>query len=98
MLERDDGAYRNTPHTALFLDRSRPSYIGGMLEMANARLYLFWSSLTAALHNWQPQTEAKRGGVAFATLYRDPERLKQFLHAMTGLSMATHKAIQVSVA
>lgn len=36
MLERDDGAYGNTPHTALCLDRSSPSYIGGMLEMADA--------------------------------------------------------------
>jgi precorrin-6B methylase 2 len=93
MLERDDGTYRNTPHTALFLDRSRPSYIGGMLEMANARLYAFWGSLTDALHSGQPQNEARHGGEVFAALYRDPERLKQFLHAMTGLSMGTHKAI-----
>jgi O-methyltransferase domain/Dimerisation domain len=93
MLERQDGAYRNPPHTALFLDRSRPSYIGGLLEMASARLYPFWSSLTEALHSGRPQNEAKRGGEAFAALYRDPERLKQFLHAMTGLSMGAHKAI-----
>ncbi len=93
MLEREDGAYRNTPHTALFLDRSSPSYIGGLLEMANARLYPFWGSLTDALHSGQPQNEAKRGGEVFAALYRDPERLKQFLHAMTGLSMGAHKAI-----
>jgi O-methyltransferase domain/Dimerisation domain len=93
MLERQDGAYRNPPHTALFLDRSRPSYIGGLLEMASARLYPFWGSLTEALHSGRPQNEAKRGGEAFAALYRDPERLKQFLHAMTGLSMGAHKAI-----
>jgi hypothetical protein len=45
MLERDDGVYRNTPETAetgLFLDRAKPSYVGGLLEMANARLYRFW--------------------------------------------------------
>ena len=34
-----DGRYRNTPATELFLDRAKPSYVGGMLEMANARLY-----------------------------------------------------------
>jgi precorrin-6B methylase 2 len=93
MLEREDGAYRNTPHTALFLDRSSPAYIGGLLEMANARLYPFWGSLTDALRSGQPQNEARHGGEVFAALYRDPERLKQFLHAMTGLSMGAHKAI-----
>ena len=60
MLEREDGAYRNTPHTALFLDRSSPSYIGGLLEMANARLYPFWGSLTDALRSGQPQNEVRR--------------------------------------
>jgi len=93
MLERDDGVYRNTPETALFLDRSKLSYIGGMLEMANARLYPFWSSLTEALRSGRPQNEVKHGGDFFAELYHDSGRLRQFLHAMTGLSMGAHKAI-----
>lgn len=38
-LLRADGEYSNTPATALFLDKHKPSYIGGMLEMANQRLY-----------------------------------------------------------
>jgi O-methyltransferase domain/Dimerisation domain len=93
MLEREDGTYRNTPETALFLDRSKPSYVGGMLEMANARLYPFWRSLTEALQTGQPQNEAKTGGNVFDVLYGDPARLQQFLHAMTGLSIGAHKAI-----
>ena len=93
MLARDDGAYRNTPQTALFLDRSRPSYIGGMLEMASTRLYPFWGSLSEALHTGRPQSEAKRGGDFFAQLYRDPDRLKLFLHAMTSLNTATYQAV-----
>jgi SAM-dependent methyltransferase len=93
VLGREDGVYRNTPQSALFLDRSKPSYVGGMLEMANARLYPFWGSLTEALKTGRPQNEAKRGGDFFGELYRDPDRLKQFLHAMTGLSAAAHKAI-----
>jgi hypothetical protein len=93
MLARDDGGYCNTPETALFLDRSKPSYIGGMLEMANARLYPFWGSLTEALRTGRPQNEARYGGDFFGQLYRDPDRLKQFLHAMTGLSTGAHKAI-----
>lgn len=46
LLDRDgDGesaAYRNTPETRLFLNKTSPAYIGGILEMANARLYGFW--------------------------------------------------------
>src|SRR6476646_10797880 len=33
-LESDDGIYRNTPSTDMFLDKAKPSYIGGILEMA----------------------------------------------------------------
>jgi SAM-dependent methyltransferase len=93
MLARSDGAYRDTRETALFLDRAKPSYVGGMLEMANARLYPFWGSLTEALRSGRPQNEISRGGDFFGELYGDRDRLKQFLHAMTGLSMGAHKAI-----
>src|SRR6218665_3410117 len=38
-LQRDaDGTYRNAADTDFFLDKNKPSYIGGMLEMANHRL------------------------------------------------------------
>src|SRR5215210_5930007 len=56
MLERDAaGLYSNTPEADMFLDRAKPSYIGGMLEMANTRLYPFWGSLTEALKTGRPQ-------------------------------------------
>ena len=35
MLERENGVYRNTPETDLFLDKRKPGYIGGILAMAN---------------------------------------------------------------
>jgi hypothetical protein len=89
MLERSGGQYRNTPSTDLFLDRAKPSYIGGLLEMANARLYPFWGSLTEALRTGAPQNEVKTGGDFFATLYADPPSLKEFLGAMSGLSKGT---------
>ena len=86
-LERRDGRYYNTPSTDLFLDKRKPSYIGGILEMANHRLYPFWGHLTAALHSGLPQNETKDGGPdPFVALYADPARLKQFLQAMTGVS------------
>jgi hypothetical protein len=94
MLRRSaDGEYANTPATGLYLDRAKPSYLGGMLEMANARLYPFWGSLTEGLRTGSPQNEAKTGGDFFAALYQDQARLRQFLHAMTGLSMGAAQAI-----
>ena len=93
MLQRDDGAYRNTPHTDLFLDRAKATYVGGFLEMANSRLYPFWGSLTEALRTGTPQNEAKAGGNFFETLYADPDRLAGFLKAMTGVSAGSAMAI-----
>jgi SAM-dependent methyltransferase len=93
MLERKDGRYSNTPETDLFLDRAKPSYVGGILEMANRRLYPFWGSLTEALRTGKPQNEAKQGGNPFDALYSDPDRLEDFLKAMTGISLGAARAI-----
>lgn len=86
-LQREGDVYKNTPETDLFLDKRKPSYIGGILEMANQRLYGFWNHLTEALRTGEKQNEAKGGGPDFfGTLYADPNRLKQFLRSMSGLS------------
>ncbi len=93
MLDRTDGRYATTPETDLFLDPAKPTYMGGLLEMFNARSYTFWGSLTDGLRTGQPQSEVKTGGDFFETLYADPEKLAQFTGAMTGLSRATGDAI-----
>jgi hypothetical protein len=93
MLERDGERYFNTPATDRFLDRRKPSYIGGVLEMANARLYPFWGALTEALRTGEPQNEAKQGRDLFDELYRNPQALSQFLRAMTGISLGSAAAI-----
>jgi 2-polyprenyl-3-methyl-5-hydroxy-6-metoxy-1,4-benzoquinol methylase len=93
MLEREGEIYRNTAATDLFLDRGKPAYVGGLLEMANARLYPFWARLTEALRTGEQQNEARDGGDFFADIYADPARLRQFLHAMTGLSAGASMAI-----
>jgi len=93
-LERRDGCYYNTPSTELFLDKRKPSYIGGVLEMASHRLYPFWGQLTTALRTGLPQNETKDGGPdPFELLYADPARLKEFLKAMTGVSHGGNLAI-----
>lgn len=93
MLQRQGETYSNAPASGLFLDRSKPTYIGGLLEMANARLYPFWGSLTNALRTGEPQNELKEGENFFAKLYADPQRLAGFLRAMTGLSMGAAQAM-----
>ncbi|HYP53712.1 MAG TPA: methyltransferase, partial [Pyrinomonadaceae bacterium] len=94
MLERDeDGRYSNTAETDMYLDRNKASYLGGMLEMANARLYHFWGSLTDALRTGRPQNEARSGGNFFEALYSETERLEGFLGAMTGLSLGAARAV-----
>lgn len=96
-LERDgngpEAVYRNTEETAAFLDRSSPQFMGGFLEMANDRLYPYWGDLTEALHTGQPQNEVKHSGSSmFEELYREPERLEQFMDAMAGISAGNFQA------
>ena len=98
LLERDgDGAqgrYGNTRDTSRFLDRNSPDYVGGILEMANARLYRFWADLTPALKTGQPQNEVKHSGrPMFDELYADPARLEQFMAAMSGISLPNFRAL-----
>ena len=93
MLERKGQDYSNTPAVNVFLDRRKPTYVGGMLEMANARLYPFWGALTEALRTGEPQNEAKQGRDLFDELYTDPRRLEGFLKAMTGLSAGAAAAL-----
>jgi hypothetical protein len=95
MLERQGDQYANTPETDFFLDRAKASYIGGLLEMVNARLYGFWNHLTEALRTGRPQNESKTNPTAspFDALYGDPVRLRQFLQGMTGISLGAAKAI-----
>ena len=97
-LEREgDGEhakYSNTPETALFLDRNSAAFMGGFLEMANDRLYPFWGDLEEGLRTGKPQNETKHGGAGvFEELYREPERLEQFLDAMAGISAGNFMAL-----
>lgn len=98
LLEREgagpDARYANTAEGALFLDRASPAYIGGLLEMASARLFRFWADLTEGLRTGKPQNEIKHSSEPlFASLYADPASLEQFLNAMAGASAGNFKAL-----
>jgi hypothetical protein len=89
VLNRENGQYRNTPATDAFLVSGKPSYIGGLLEMANDRLYGFWGDLEEALRTGRPTNELEDDQTHpfEEAIYQNDENLEQFVGAMTGLSM-----------
>jgi hypothetical protein len=88
-----DARYANTPAGATYLVSASPRYVGGILEMLNARLFKFWHDLPEALRTGRPQNEIKHTGRGmFDELYSDPARLEQFMGAMTGLSRMNFEA------
>jgi hypothetical protein len=57
LLQRDEaGRYSNSEEAELFLNPAKPEYMGGLIEMLNARLYGFWGSLTQALRTGEPRS------------------------------------------
>jgi hypothetical protein len=96
ILKRTGDMYENTPESAHFLDRAKPTYIGGFLEMCDSRLYGFWGSLNDALLTGKAQSEVGKKdseNELFSSIYSSPEKLQRFLRAMTGLSIATGRAL-----
>jgi len=89
------GMYSNTPDTEIFLDTKKPTYMGGILEMANNRLYSFWGNLEEALITGQAQNETKGGANMnfFEDLYKSPEKLQEFMNAMSGIQGGNFMAL-----
>ena len=91
---KETAVYSNTADTDFFLDKNKPSYIGGILEMGNERLYQFWGSLEDGLITGEAQNEMKysKSGNMFSDLYSNPDKLSEFLHAMAGVQMGAFMA------
>jgi precorrin-6B methylase 2 len=82
---KETALYANSEDSDLFLDKNKPSYVGGLLVMANNRLYKFWDHLEEGLKTGQPQDEVKQSGRPFfEALYADQNWLREFLNAMAG--------------
>jgi len=88
----NDAVYNNTDETDFFLDKNKPSYMGGILEMANNRLFRFWANLDEGLKTGLPQNEIKQGENLFDAIYKSPELLREFINAMSGISLGNFKA------
>jgi hypothetical protein len=89
--------YSNAPDTDLFLDKGKKSYMGGILEMGNNRLYRFWGNLEDALLTGKIQNEGKDKGAGnmelFNELYADEARLREFIDAMMGFQTGNFIAL-----
>jgi 2-polyprenyl-6-methoxyphenol hydroxylase-like FAD-dependent oxidoreductase len=95
LLVRSNDCYSLTPNARQALTPEGASYVGGALELANARLYPVWSMLSAALRSGQPQNEAQHSKDYYGNLTQSPERLRNFLAGMSDLSrMAVHALIE----
>jgi hypothetical protein len=88
LLRRDrSGRYSNSRRANLFLDRDKPSYIGGLMELSSKRLYDLWSGLGDLLRTGLPAAEEETGdNEFFSIVYGDPTTLRDFLAGMTGIS------------
>jgi hypothetical protein len=78
--------YSNSKDSDLFLDKNKISYVGGMLEMANNRLYPFWNFLEEGLRSGKPQNEIRVGQKSlFEEIYSDVDKTREFVNAMGGI-------------
>lgn len=98
LLSRDgdgpDSRYANTPATAAYLDRAKPGYIGGIIELWEQRNYRFWAEITEAIRTGSAVNETRKSGTPFfETLYKDPVRLDAFMAAMNGSSIRNFEAL-----
>jgi precorrin-6B methylase 2 len=87
-----DGRYQNTKAGNLYLDKAKPTYLGGSFDQYNRREYGMWGSLTEALRTGRPRTEIN-GHDHFESIYHDPVRFRSFVDAMTAGSLLSARRI-----
>lgn len=85
---KSNAIYSNSADADLFLDKNKLSYAGGILEMANSRLYPFWNFLEEGLRTGSPQNETRTGRKPlFEEIYSDIDRTREFVNAMVGIQL-----------
>jgi precorrin-6B methylase 2 len=81
----ETASYTNSKDSDLFLDKNKLSYMGGILEMSNNRLYPYWNFLEEALKKGTPQNEIRTGELSlFEKIYADRDKTREFVNAMAG--------------
>lgn len=91
---KETAIYSNSEDTNLFLDKDKTSYCGGILELANNRLYPNWNLLEDGLKTGMSYDQLNPDAKPlFQDLYSSPEKLSEFLRAMGGLQMGNFIAL-----
>lgn len=86
--------YSNTTDTDIFLDKAKPSYIGGILEMQNEQGWNVWAKLDQGLKTGLIQHDVKDNGEnIFGFINNNPEMFKKFVDGMTGVQMGNFIAL-----
>lgn len=92
-LTRTGCLYANSEWAGKYLNSAEPTYLGGLLELAETRLYPVWGKLTEALKTGKPQNEAQQVPDYYSNLTQDSNRLQVFLRAMSALSTESARQI-----
>ncbi|MGP2439222.1 methyltransferase [Streptomyces sp. JW3] len=88
LLTRDAaGVYANGPAAARNLIPGQQGYVGGFLRMTTDFMGAGWETLADMLRTGDAHGQDK-SKVPFAQIFRDPQRLRQFLSAMDSLNGA----------
>jgi SAM-dependent methyltransferase len=85
LLDRDGERYRNSEVTGHFLDRTKPTYIGGFAEMTSDTFYPAWGKLTKALRTGQAQAPLPpddQEHLFRVNAQENPDRVRRFMTAM----------------
>jgi len=86
--------YRNAEISKKYLDGRSDHYIGGMLKLADSRLYALWGNLSDSLRTGQSQNQKHTSGIDFFnTLYSNSKITKEFLDAMAGMTFQNSKIL-----
>jgi 3-hydroxy-5-methyl-1-naphthoate 3-O-methyltransferase len=96
LLEKSHGRYRNSDLAEEFLVPGKTYYFGGLIEMADKRLYAGWGKLGEALRTnrpttWDPDTQR--------SIFEgeDPAMLETFWEAMHSLSIFTARTLGAAI-
>src|SRR3954468_16443257 len=92
LVRQENGRYANSAESDHYLDRNKPTYVGGLLERFSAEQYGLWTSLTAALSTGMPQCN-KSMVSNFAPLYSDEASRDLYVRAMTARTLPVAKAL-----
>lgn len=95
MLDREaDGRYINAPEADRYLDRNKPSYIGGLLERFSVEQYGLWDKLTQAIQTGLPQYDQSMVN-NFVPVYAHKRSRDLYAEAMTASIQPAAKALSV---